>query len=202
MIMFPSQFLIIALGLYALLLVGSDNTYKNVLIGTYLGLLWIWTGFVYHIVFFTEINKAAYLFGILFIVQGFLILIHTLINDKLNFATTRNTRGYSGIFLILFGLVIYPAISYFVGNSFGKTIAAGLPCPTTILTFGFFMLANSKFPKLLLIIPSLWAIVGLSAVINLGVYQDLMLIISAIIANIVMIKVKTLKPERPYLRSK
>jgi hypothetical protein len=66
----------------------------------------------------------------------------------------------------------------------------GLPCPSTIFTFGLFMLTNNKFPKSLLIIPSLWAIVGLSAAINIGVFQDLMILIAAITADIILIRRK------------
>lgn len=67
---FPAQLIIVILGIAALLLVHSKNRYKNKLIGCYLGLLWIWTGLVYHIVFFSGINKAAYVFGGIFIIQG------------------------------------------------------------------------------------------------------------------------------------
>jgi Na+-translocating ferredoxin:NAD+ oxidoreductase RnfE subunit len=52
------------------------------------------------------------------------------------------------------------------------------------------MLIRDRVPKYLLIIPSLWAIVGLTAAINFGVYQDFMMIIAAITANGVLIKRK------------
>ena len=66
----------------------------------------------------------------------------------------------------------------------------GLPCPSTIFSFGLFMLSSNKFPKILLIIPSLWALVGLSAAINIGVYQDVMILIAALAANIFLISRK------------
>ena len=71
-----------------------------------------------------------------------------------------------------------------------NTIALGLPCPSAILTFGFLMLVSNKFPKYLLIIPTLWAVIGLSAAINFGVYQDFMLIVAAIVADFNLLKRK------------
>lgn len=81
---FPAQLIIVILGIAALLLVHSKNRYKNKLIGCYLGLLWIWTGLVYHIVFFSGINKAAYVFGGIFIIQGIMNLVNTF-NQRLIF---------------------------------------------------------------------------------------------------------------------
>jgi hypothetical protein len=49
------------------------------------------------------------------------------------------------------------------------------------------LLTTPKFPKYLLIIPSLWAIIGLSAAINFGVYQDFIMLIAAITAVIILI---------------
>jgi hypothetical protein len=147
-------------------------------------------GWVYHIGFFSEINEASFVFGIIFILQGILLLISTFFGKKLVFAFNPQTKDYIAYFFIVFGLLIYPVIGYFVEGSIYRTIAIGLPCPTTILTFGFFMLTIDRFPKYLLIIPSLWAIIGLSAAFNFGVYQDLMLIISAITADIFLFRRK------------
>lgn len=90
----------------------------------------------------------------------------------------------------LFGLVIYPVISFFPGGTVEKTISFGLPCPTTIATFGFFLLTGKKFPKYLVIIPSLWALIGTTAALKFGVYQDFLLIVTAIVANIYLLRKK------------
>jgi hypothetical protein len=197
--LFPLQLIILLLGIVGLFLLHSKHSLKNKLIGGYLGLLWLWMGFVYHIRFFTEINEAAYIFGAIFILQGLLILYNAFVKDRLIFAFIPQIKDYIGYFFILFGLIIYPLIGYSIINSFSKTISLGLPCPTTILTFGFLMLTSAKFPKYLLIIPSLWAIIGLSAAMNFGVYQDFMMFISAIIAGVILIKRKKQKLHAPNI---
>ena len=191
--MFPLQLIIILLGIVGLFLLKSKYSFKNKLIGGYLGVLWLWMGLAYHIGFFAEINKAAFVFGGFFILQGLLILYNTFVKGQLIFDFVPKAKDYIGYFFIIFGLILYPIIGYFMVDSLTKTISLGLPCPTTILTFGFLMLTNNKFPKYLLIIPSLWALIGLSAAINFGVYQDFMILITAIIADIVLVKRKALK---------
>ena len=187
---FPFQLIILLLGIVCLFLLHSKLSSKDKLIGIYLGVLWIWIGVAYHLTFFTAINKAAFLFGGIFILQGLLILFYSSIKNRLVFTFTLKVKDYLGYFFILYGLIIYPIISYIVEGSFEKAIIIGVPCPSTIFTFGLFMFTNNKFPKSLLIIPSLWAIVGLSAAINIGVFQDLMILITAITADIILIRRK------------
>jgi len=184
---FPFQLIITLLGAGCLFLLHSKLWSKDKIIGVYLGVLWLWIGAVYHLTFFTCINKVAFLFGAIFILQGLLILFYTLAKNRLAFKFSYHRKDYLGYFFILYGLIIYPIISYFVEGSFKMTIIMGLPCPSTIFTFGLFLLSTNKFPKILLIIPSLWAIVGLSAAINIGVYQDVMILIAALAANIFLI---------------
>jgi len=187
---FPFQLIITLLGIACLFLLHSKWSSKDKIIGIYLGALWIWIGTAYHFAFFASINKAAFLFGAIFILQGLLILYYSLIKNRLVFTSTFQVKDYLAYFLIFYGLIIYPIISYFVEGSLNMTIMMGLPCPSTIFTFGLFMLSTNKFPKILLIIPTLWAFVGLSAAINIGVYQDIMILVAALVANIFLISRK------------
>ncbi|HTO03870.1 MAG TPA: DUF6064 family protein, partial [Opitutus sp.] len=40
------------------------------LVGMVLGILWLWSGVMYHLVFFRSVNPAALIFGLLFVVQS------------------------------------------------------------------------------------------------------------------------------------
>lgn len=186
---FPFQLIILALGFLAVFLIPGNKNFQNSLIAGFLGFLWLWIGIFYHIAFFTSINKAAYAFGGLFIIQGIFFFIE-LFRKKLEFSFSGQLREYFGYFFIVFGLILYPIISYLLEASFVKTISLGLPCPTTIFTFGVLMLANNKLSKYLLIIPTIWAIIGTGAAINFDVYQDYFMILSAIIADFYLIKRK------------
>lgn len=180
---FPIQILLVLIGFAGLLLLHTRLETRHKLVGVMLGGLWIWSGLVYHILHFSNINKAAFVFGGLFIAQGILMLISAFGKRKLDFSVAgMNTRVLNAYFLILFGLVIYPVIGYMVQPGILRVISLGLPCPTTIFTFGFFLLAYKGFPRHLLIIPTIWSLIGTSAAIHFGVYQDMMLLVSAVIA--------------------
>jgi hypothetical protein len=185
--LFPMQILILIVGLLSVFLLHTKYPAKNRLIGGILAVLWLWTGILYHIAFFSSINSAAFAFGGLFILQGGLILYETFIKKRLDFHFKSRMMDYIGYLFVLFGLIIYPVISYSLEHSLVKTIALGLPCPTTIFTLGIFILTDKKFPIYILIIPSVWALIGLGAAINFGVYQDFIMIIAAVVADIYLI---------------
>jgi hypothetical protein len=181
---FPSQIIFMLSSLICFMLIFSKYHHRSRIIGVYLGILWIWMGLVYHLAFFTRINPAAIVFGIGFILQGLLIIASAFKTNHVQYYHVNNPGSYMSIFIILFGIVLYPITGLFFSMSFESTIVLGLPCPTTIMTFGFFMLARENFPKYLLAIPTLWALIGLSASWHFGVYQDTMLIVSPITAII------------------
>lgn len=184
---FPIQILIVFLGIICLILIHTGKSYKDKLIGSYIGMLWSWIGIMYHLAFFTSINKAAYIFGILFILQGLVVLYETFRGDKLKFQFKGHAVDYIAYILLIFAIIIYPILLYFLENSIYTTITLGLPCPSTILTFGFFMMTSRNFPKFLLIIPVIWTIIGTSAAFNFGVYPDYMMLIAAIVAVIYLL---------------
>lgn len=181
---FPAQLIAILLAILSIILLHSKKKSKHNLIGGFLGILWIWIGIAYHFVFFTEINKAAFVFGGLFVLQGLFFLIETFFRKKLEFKFSGKWMDYIAYFFIIFGIVIYPILLFYLENSLESIITLGLPCPSTILTFGFLMFASSRLSKYLLIIPTLWTIVGTSAAINFGVYPDYLMPVSALIAII------------------
>ena len=123
----------------------------------------------------------------LFILQGLFLSWEGVLLYNLKFEFKKSIQAYFGYFFILYGLIIYPVVGYLVEQNLSRTISIGLPCPTTILTFGFLLLCDKKFSKYLLIIPSLWAIIGLSAALNLGIYQDIVMLVAAMIANMFLL---------------
>lgn len=186
--LFPSQILILILAIVLLLLLHSRSKSRHLYSGLFLGALWIWNGAAYHIALFSQINNVAKVFGSLFILQGVLIILNSFGKREIHYDLTKGIRGYTAYFLAIFGLIIYPAIGFITGSEIIHTISLGLPCPSTLFSFGIFLFASNRLPRYLMIIPSLWAVVGLSAAINFGVLQDFMLIISAVAANIFLLK--------------
>ncbi|MGE5382190.1 MAG: DUF6064 family protein [Omnitrophica WOR_2 bacterium] len=177
---FPAQIIILLLGFLALKLVFRSGVRKSIYVSSFLAILWLWSGIVYHIGFFSDLNKPAIVFGLLFIIQGVLIIYEGWFKKALAFSFTQIISNDIGLFFVLFGLIIYPFISWFTEKSLVHIISAGLPCPSVIITLGFFMLNSARIKWYLFIIPVLWSIIGISAALNFGIYQDFMMIIGAL----------------------
>jgi hypothetical protein len=167
------------------LFTGNRNTTRTISIA--LAFFWLWMGIVYHIIFFSTINKAAYIFGGLFILQGIMFAGCGLIRKKLSFEYTKSGINKAGIILIIYALIIYPVLGQNLGHVYPYSPTFGLPCPTTIFTFGILLFTNKKIPWHLLIIPLLWSIIGFTAALTLTIYEDIGLLIAGIVGFTLLI---------------
>lgn len=181
---YPIQFALILVAVVAIVLAASRIPSRNNIISGLLGLLWIWTGIVYHLIFFTAISPPAYLFGTLFIFQGLLFLYEGVANNRLSFHPSRRFDGVLGAVCMAYALVIYPLIGYGMGHIFPASPTFGAPCPTTIFTFGLLLWADRDISLSLLIVPLLWSLVGTSAAFNFGIKEDFGLLVAGTIATV------------------
>ena len=113
---FPMQVIFYLISAIAIYLTIKPNQSSNKIISIILAFFWLWMGIIYYIIFFPTINKAAYLFGSLFIIQGILFFIFGVLPNKLSFNFRPNKLGITGIILVLFALIIYPIFSYCFGH--------------------------------------------------------------------------------------
>ena len=183
----PGQIIFYLLGIIIIFFTIKKPSYSNPVINIILSFLWLWMGIVYHLIFFTTINKGAYLFGIFYIIQSLLTLYFGVFKSKLTYHFTHNIYTLTGTFLISYALIFYPIIGFFVGHIYPSAPTFGLPCPTTIFTLGLFLLTDTKMPKYVLIIPTLWSFIGYSAAFHFGILEDIGLLISGIVVTALII---------------
>lgn len=183
----PLQIIFYILAILMVWQVWSPKQKHPPLILLLLGGFWLWMGIVYHFVFFTSINKAAWLFGIMNIVQGILFIFYGIKKNGVSFRFPWNIYSITGIILIVYSLVFYPLIGHFSGHSYPYSPTFGLPCPTTIFSFGMLLLIDKRVPLVLLIIPFLWSVIGTFAALSFGIREDIGLIISGLITCVLII---------------
>ena len=148
-----------------------------------IALMWIWTGVAYHWLFFATINKAAFLFGALFVVQGVYVGWAGVLRDRLRFQVENGLVAWVGIALLAYAAVLYALIGMAAGHGYPEMPMFGVtPCPVTLFTFGMFLLAANHISRWLLVIPVLWSLVGGSAAVLLEIPQDWLLLASGFIA--------------------
>jgi hypothetical protein len=131
---------------------------------------WAWSGIAYHAAFFTEINPAAWLFAILFLLQAGLFIRARALPDMPP-STRFTVRQAIGSSLIVYALA-YPALNWMQGHAFPRIPMFGVPCPTTILTAGVLLSHYRIVPWWLAAIPVGWSIVGGSGAWLFTVHAD------------------------------
>ncbi len=177
---FPMQIVFYLASAVAIYLVLKPTSKSDKVISILLSFFWLWMGIVYHIIFFTLINKAAWVFGVLFIIQGMLFLYFGVFQNKLSFHFQKDKYGITGLILVLFALIVYPIAGYFFGHVYPSSPTFGLPCPTTIFTFGVLLLSQKICPIAILIIPFIWSVIGFMAAFQFGIVEDTALIVASL----------------------
>ena len=182
----PLQIFAYIFGLLALFFSIKSTKYSNKIILAALSFFWFWNGIVFCPIYWAPTYKFAYLFGALFIIQGFLFLIGA-IKSNISIRFRANLYSIIGILFIIYAMGGYYLFGYFLGHVYPKSFPFGLvPCPTVIFTFGLFLMADKKFPKYYLIIPFICSLAGFLAVYK-GILEDIGLIIAGLLGTVLIL---------------
>jgi uncharacterized protein DUF6064 len=179
----PAQWLFNALGAGAVIVALRRPPAGGRALLLVLAGLWIWMGVVYHLLFFASINRAAIAFGVLFVVEGVLLLRLGIAQPELRFRPRRDTRGVAGAMLVSYAMVFYPILGFVLGRRYPAMPTFGLPCPTTIFTFGLLLWADGRVPTRVIVIPALWSLLGFTAALSLGITEDLGLLVAGAVGT-------------------
>jgi hypothetical protein len=104
----PAQVVLYTLAgaLLALAIRGRTTARRLVPLG--LGVLWAWTGVVYHWWHFTAINPPARAFGALFLIQSALFVGHAIGGHRLRIGRPCGLHGWIDGLLVTYALLVYP----------------------------------------------------------------------------------------------
>ena len=161
------------MGLIVLGLLFWESRASAILIPTFLAAFWVINGAGYHATYFVQINPTAPVFSVLFLFQALFLGVAPLVFGNMRFRLRRDIRTIAALALIVFAMLFYPLWGWFAGHVYPALPVFGLaPCPTTIFTIGVLFLADWTAARWLLIVPGIWAGIGGSAAILLGIPQD------------------------------
>lgn len=182
----PAQPILSVLALAAVYLAFKPRILSSKSAAAIIAAFWIWMGLVYHFWFFTSINRAALIFALFFVIQGILFLTAGVWKDLLRFQFRPDCFGFTGGTFLLFALLIYPVLGYWFGHRYPASPTFGLPCPTTIFTFGLLLWTDRRVPLYLLPIPLAWSFIGISAAISLEITEDFALLATGVIGSVLI----------------
>jgi hypothetical protein len=184
---FPAQIILNLLAFFGFYLIVRSFSRSGRILSVLLAFFWLWMAVVYHLLFFASINKGAYIFAGLFTAEALLFLILGVFKSLLNFSFRLDVYGITGFAFISYALIIYPLLGLATGHVYPLSPTFGLPCPTTIFTFGILLFCDKRCPIIILTIPLLWSILGFSAVINFGVFEDAGLLVAGLVSSILIL---------------
>lgn len=170
--------LLLALSAYGAMMVRRRESDR--VISAILCALWLWTGIVYHLLYFRAVNPAAIAFGVMSIAGAVLFAWAGLARGSMVFDGESRARRIAGHAMISYALVAYPVLSAMLGRGYPEMPTFGLPCPTTIFTIGMLAFLAPPVPRYVFVVPVAWAMIGSSAAFQLGVYEDLGLFVAAL----------------------
>ena len=149
-----------------------------------LAFCWVLMGGGYHLGFFRAISGVAIPAGVLFAATG-LGFAWITARGTLSFAWRRDAWAVIGLILVLYAMVGYPLAGLAVGHHYPRSPVFGVaPCPTTIFTFGVLLLATSRVPGWLLVVPAIWSLFAASAAVLLGMTEDLLLPVAGVVGTV------------------
>lgn len=199
----PTQLALAMIGFAALIFAAVSTPRASVAAGLALAALWLWMGLVYHLTFFATINPAAPIFGAAFIVQGILIAFYTAGPRRMQFRAHHDVGTIVAAVIVAYALIAYPLIGHLAGHRYPAIPTFGVPCPTTIFTLGMLLLVTPSLPRILLVVPALWAAIASTAALSLGIHEDLGLPVAALIViglSVVRARTPMRRPHMPLRR--
>lgn len=183
----PVQVFLYTIGIGAICLSVSRRSDFSRFVSLILSLFWIWMGIVYHLWFFSVINKAALVFAAFFVLQGVIFFSVGILKHQLKFQFSLNFHGIVGGVFVIYALIVYPVFGYWLGHRYPAAPNFGLPCPTTIFTFGMLLWTNRRVPLYVLAIPVAWTFIGFWAALSLGMFEDFGLLAAGLIGALLII---------------
>ncbi len=193
----PAQPILMLVAVAAIL---GAMTGRSRLVSALLALLWAWTGIAYHLAFFRAINPAATLFAAVCLVQALGFVRLGVVRETLTFSVGHTWSTWVGVLIIVYALIAYPLISAGLGHGYPYSPTFGVPCPVTIFTFGLMVWLTPPRPRAIVVIPLLWAALGLVAALRLGMWEDLGLTAAAVVALAVVVE-RQVAPNEPRFQS-
>jgi hypothetical protein len=192
----PVHIVTFLLGVGALILMFARTAHSDRFISAILASLWLWSGIVFLMVFFSDLTPTlfgfavpgfAYTSGALFIIQGILLLYFGVMRGSLAYGSRGGLYATIGFATVVYAMIVYPIIGYLTGHSLpGYPLFGSAPCPVTIFTVGMLTLTHRRMPQVILVIPLIWGLMGITAVVLFRVWADVGLLAAGVLTLLIL----------------
>jgi len=180
--------LVAAVGAIVLIAARPSRGTDRLVVGL-LTAMWLFIGVVFQGVYVAEIDLTlAVVYAAAFVAQAALFVALGVVGERISFRIERTPAAVVGGLAVGYALVVYPLIGIALGHPYPEAPLFGAaPCPSTIFTFGLLLLARPPVPKVLLVVPLFWALVATPAAVGRGVLEDVLLLVTALVATALIV---------------
>ncbi len=183
----PLQIFAYILVLPTLFFSSISKRYSIKIVLAILSFFWLFTGIVFCFIYWAPSHIFGYIFGICCVIQG-LLFLYSIYKSDITMGSRNISHLFIGILFVLYAIIGYQIFGYYIGHIYPKFFAVGLvPCPTTIFTFGIFLIIGSKIQIKYFIVPLIISLGGIMAAYN-GIYEDIGLAIAGILGTILIVQ--------------
>lgn len=179
----PGHVLALALGIALWVALWQRRTWAPRAACALLGVAWLWVAWVFHWQRFASINWAATWFAAAFALQGLCLGLAALGTAGRNAAPHLRSQQL-GLALLLFALVLHPALGPLLGRPWQQAEVFGLaPDPTVLGTLGVLLLLPPRAARWWLWpLPLLWSAVSGTTLATMQAADALVLPAAALVA--------------------
>lgn len=179
----PVPVLALLLALAAVYLAARSSQDRSRLILAILAGGWLWTGLVYHFLYFADLNFAAPAYGIVFLLQGAFLCWAGVVRRRVTIAFDGSPGAWVGVGIAVLALAGVPLADSVGGAGWtGVRFALIAPESTALLTLGILTMARGRSRLALTAIPALWTLVAVAHAWVLDIPQDYALPAAALAA--------------------
>ena len=170
----PTQIVLNLLGVACVTMLALGPSLGSRFIAAALAFLLVWSGLVYHAMFFSAVSALGGLFAALFLIGAALFVWQGVVRERLEFGMPPATlRAAVGFALVGYALVAYPLLALWFGHRYPAMPTFGAPCPVILFTIGMLAFLRPPYPRQVLVVPLVWIVIASQATFSFGMYEDL-----------------------------
>jgi len=156
---YPVPLVMLLAALIAVLCLFKTKNIGGRAIAAILSLFWLWTGGVFHAVYFTPLNFLAPVYVVFFLLQACALLVVGVFLGRLDFHFDRSPIAWIGMVLAMLALLGYPLVEKLTGAPVSDLRFVGTaPGPTALFTVGLLLTVKKRMPALALVLIPLAAL--------------------------------------------
>jgi hypothetical protein len=165
----PAQLLAVALAAAIFVLLRRDDEWRGAAIAGLLAACWLWVAVVFHARRYATINWAARYFAVLFVVQAALLGWSGVVRKQLTCLRSDEKSTWLSPVLLLIASLLPPLAGRVAGRTWSQVELVGVtPDATAVVTLALLSLTTPRAPRIVMIVPLSWCVIGGATLWALG----------------------------------